>query len=245
MPCCPVCSSQQSELFIVHTAGDCIRCLDCNLVWLEPPPQQDAIEHLYADAYHDATTGYFTKVDRKLARSIGRVRQIRAYLRRDPHGLQFLDVGANGGFMCEAARRAGFEVTGVEPDAHAIHWAQQHYPNIRFVNSFIEHADLDPESFDVAYCSEVIEHSPNCRAFVAAISRTMRLGGLLYITTPNISHWRRPGDITKWVGFNPPAHCVYFSPNNLTQLLANCGLRVVRNRWAFKPGIKLIARREE
>ena len=135
------------------------------------------IEHFYTDAYDKATTGYFTKIDRKLARSGARVRQICSYLDRDPDGLRFLDIGASGGFMCEAARRAGFDVTGIEPDAHAIQWARSRYPGIRLINAFVEQAALDPGSFDVVYCSEVIEHVPDCRTFAAAISRATRGGG--------------------------------------------------------------------
>jgi 2-polyprenyl-3-methyl-5-hydroxy-6-metoxy-1,4-benzoquinol methylase len=152
-------------------------------------------------------------------------------------------VGANGGFMSEAARRAGFEVTGVEPDGNALKYAAEHFPGIRFVHGFIEDADLPAESFDAVYCSEVIEHSRDCNAFVAALARAMKPGGVLYLTTPDIGHWRRPRDIEKWDAYCPPAHCLFFSAANLKRLLERHGLDVVRRRIAFKPGIKFIARK--
>jgi SAM-dependent methyltransferase len=243
MPSCPLCGAAAREVFLSHASGRCVRCPDCDLIWLDPPPDAATIASLYADPYDNATTGYFTKAARKLQRSHRRIRQIRAYLKGDPRDMRFLDVGANGGFMCEAARLAGFAVTGLEPDTNAIRWAEEHYPGIRYINTFIEQALLEPAFFDVVYCSEVIEHSPDCHGFVAALARAMRPGGLLYITTPDITHWRRPRDVTRWDGFNPPSHCIYFSPASLSGLLARHGLRVVSKRPAFKPGIKFIARR--
>jgi len=66
---------------------------------------------------------------------------------------------------------------------------------------------------------------------------------VLYLTTPDISHWRRPRDLTLWDGFCPPSHCIYFSPGNLTRLLVEHGFEVFRRFVAWKPGIKVLARR--
>ena len=240
---CPVCGGGRAELFRAHSAGTLLRCTACGMIWLDPPPSRAILDALYADAYEGATNGYFTKVERKLKRSAGRVRQIERALGAPAKGKRFLDVGANGGFMSEAARRAGFEVTGVEPDAKSLKYAAEHFPGIRFVRGFVEDADIPAESFDAVYCSEVIEHSSDCNAFLAAIARAMKPGAVLYLTTPDIGHWRRPRDIEKWDAFCPPSHCLYFSAANLKRLLARHGLDVVRRRIAFKPGIKFIARK--
>ncbi|HUC63772.1 MAG TPA: class I SAM-dependent methyltransferase [Alphaproteobacteria bacterium] len=242
-PTCPVCGGARAEPFHVHSAGRLLRCVGCGMIWLDPPPDPATLDALYADAYEGATAGYFTKAERKLKRSAGRVRQICRALGAAPEGKRFLDVGANGGFMSEAARRAGFEVTGVEPDGKSLAYAAEHFPGIRFVHGFVEQAPLEPASFDAVYCSEVIEHSADCNAFVAALARAMKPGAVLYLTTPDISHWRRPRDLETWDAFCPPSHCLYFSPATLARLLARHGLDVVRRRIAFKPGIKLIARK--
>jgi 2-polyprenyl-3-methyl-5-hydroxy-6-metoxy-1,4-benzoquinol methylase len=39
--------------------------------------------------------------------------------------------------------------------------------------------------FDVVLCYETIEHVPNPHAFIAELSRTLKLGGTLVLTTPN------------------------------------------------------------
>jgi hypothetical protein len=109
--------------------------------------------------------------------------------------------------------------------------------------SRIEDFAKTSKGFNVVYCSEVIEHVTDLNAFVGAMAQLMNPGGVLYLTTPDISHWRRPKRLESWDGFGPPGHCVYFSPGNLTQLLANHGLKVFHRQFAWKPGIKLFARK--
>jgi 2-polyprenyl-6-hydroxyphenyl methylase/3-demethylubiquinone-9 3-methyltransferase len=110
------------------------------------------------------------------------------------------------------------------------------------VHGFLEDADLGGVRFDAAYCSEVIEHAPDPDRFAMALAAALAPGGLLYITTPDIDHWRRPRELARWDAWNPPSHCVYFNPKNLKLLLAKHGLTPVWRAISFKPGIKMIVR---
>jgi len=233
---CQVCGATARRRFIRHEHMELFECAACGLVYLDPMPQPDATERLYNDAYDGASTGYFRKVPQKMRRARRRLAQIATLV---PSG-RFLDVGCNGGFMVEAARRRGFEAHGIDLDPVSIAWARAHYPGGHFVAGRIEdHDQLGP--FDAVYCSEVIEHVADANGFVAAIAERMRPRALLYLTTPDISHWRRPRDVRRWDAFCPPAHCLYFNPRNLTKLLARHGLQAFRRRLALKPGIKLLA----
>jgi 2-polyprenyl-3-methyl-5-hydroxy-6-metoxy-1,4-benzoquinol methylase len=236
---CAVCGGRDRAPFWQGNGMTLLRCAGCGLVALDPPPAPETVAALYSDTYRDATTGYFAKVDEKMRRSRLRMRII---ARRMPGG-RFLDVGCNGGFMVEAAREAGFEAWGVEIDPVSVAYAGSHYPLNRYFEGTIEDFAADAPRFDAVYCSEVIEHVPDVNDFVAAIAKVLRKGGVLYITTPDISHWRVPHRIETWDAFCPPSHCVYFSPANLARLLANHGLEVFRKSPALKPGIKFMARR--
>lgn len=240
---CPVCAGADRRLAIVHDGMNLYDCAGCGLLYMDPPPSTVELAQRYADTYKGATESYFTKVDKKLRRSRGRVRAIAAAMPGGARGRRFLDVGCNGGFMVEAARQAGFEAHGLEPDGPALDYARRHFPGNTWWHGLLGQVDLGGLRFDAVYCSEVIEHAPDCQGFAAALSGLLAPEGLLYLTTPDLSHWRRPRDITRWDAFCPPGHCVYFSRTNLTRLLSDHGLRVERFRWAFKPGIKLFARK--
>ena len=99
----------------------------------------------------------------------------------------------------------------------SIDYARRHYPANEFHCGTVEDlAATAPDPFDLVYTSEVIEHVPQVRSFCEHISNLLRLGGVLYITTPDITHWRRPRDVRQWDGFGPPAHLIYFNPKALT-----------------------------
>jgi SAM-dependent methyltransferase len=73
---------------------------------------------------------------------------------------------------------------------------------------------LPTESFDAVVCVEVIEHVPNDFAFVSQISRVLKPGGWLYLTTPN-------GDYIKNVPPNHnPDHLRHYTRQELKQLLS-------------------------
>ena len=241
---CPVCGGRTHVFFASANGCDTFRCASCALVFVDPAPDAATIDALYADTYAGASESYFTKVPQKLRRSRHRMKRLRRQMEAAGGGRHFLDVGCNGGFMVEAAREAGFIATGLEPDGAAVAWARQHYPDNRFIHGLLEDADFGSQQFDAVYCSEVIEHAPDPNRFMAAMARVVRSGGLLYLTTPDIDHWRRPRDVTQWDAFCPPSHCLYFNRRNLTLLLARHGFVPVYRAVAFKPGLKMIARRD-
>jgi 2-polyprenyl-3-methyl-5-hydroxy-6-metoxy-1,4-benzoquinol methylase len=91
----------------------------------------------------------------------------------------------------------------------------------------------------------VLEHVGDVNRFIAAISKLMTPGAVLYLTTPDIGHWRRPMNLAQWDVFTPPHHCIFFSDGNLRRLLRRHGLEIFQRRVAFKPGLKVFARKGE
>ena len=226
---------------MTHEGIDLYACAACGTAFMHPLPTAEEVTGIYDDSYDGATTGYFAKVDKKIRRSRRRMR----YLSRFIQGGRFLDIGCNGGFMVEAARERGFDAHGLDIDGVSIAYARRHYPNNAFFHGTAESFAAGPEvpRFDLVYCSEVIEHLPDVQGFAAAVAGLLRPGGVFFVTTPDISHWRRPRDLLAWDAFCPPSHCIYFNPGSLRLLLERHGLQVVRRRLAFKPGIKLLCRR--
>jgi SAM-dependent methyltransferase len=238
-PACQVCGGADIAPHHADAKGALYRCNTCKFVFLHPIPAADVQAGMYEAEGIGAR--YFPKAERKLARARGRVRRLQRFA---PRG-RFLDAGCNGGFMVEAARRAGFEAVGVEPDPASVAWAKEHFPANRFVVATLEQfADgaHGAEQFEAVYSSEVIEHAPDANRFAAALASVLRPGGALYLTTPDIAHWRRPA-LAQWDAYKPPEHCLYFTPHSLTQLLRKHGIEVIHRAWAWKPGIKVIARR--
>ncbi|UTW51164.1 class I SAM-dependent methyltransferase [bacterium SCSIO 12827] len=238
-PHCPVCDGAEQVFEMAARGHDLYRCGGCATIYVHGLPSNAEVAAGYDDSYDGATTGYFAKVDKKMRRSRGRIRQLKKLV---PTGGRFLDVGCNGGFVVEAAREAGLDAWGLEVDGVSLAYAREHYPKNNYFLGLVE--DFQPDQgFDLIYTSEVIEHVSDVRPFMAAIARLLNPGGVVYVTTPDISHWRRPRDLDTWDGFNPPVHCVYFNPASMRLLLESMGLEIVKKLPAFKPGMKFIARK--
>ena len=241
---CPACGATGRAEYARHKEWTLHECGGCGLVYIDPLPDTALLDFMYRDTYAGATESYFGKVPQKMRRSRRRL----AALARAVPGGRFLDVGCNGGFMAEAASARGFEAWGIDVDPLSIAYAREHFPRARFECATIEalldrHAAEIGTGFDLLYCSEVIEHVPEVDRFAASLARVLKPGGFLYVTTPDIGHWRRPRDLARWDGFSPPAHCLYFRPESLRRLLERHGLGLVRREPAFKPGIKMLCRK--
>ena len=241
---CPACDGRGHDPYIVHRGMTLLACRACGTVHLHPRPSRAEVQALYTDAYQGATESYFAKVDKKLRRSRRRMAAL-ARLISTSHisPPRFLDIGCSGGFMVEAARERGFAAHGLDIDPVSIDYARQHYPANAFALSTLEDFARAAPHFDLIYSSEVIEHLADPGRFLAAVYQLLKPNGLFFLTTPDISHWRRPRDVTLWDGFCPPSHCVFFTPDSLTTLLRRVGFVDIRRRLALKPGIKLTCRK--
>ncbi len=244
-PACQICDAAVRRPYAALAGHELYECADCGFVALSPLPNAAVRVALYDDAYGGASTGYYAKVDKKMRRARRRAAFIAKKVRQGPAQRRFLDVGSSAGFMVEAAREKGFECVGVELDGTSIAYAREHYPENSFFHGTVEDYARKAQGavFDAVYCSEVIEHTADANSFMAAIAGLTRTDGFLYLTTPDIGHRRRPKDLAAWDAFCPPSHCLYFTEGSLRLLLRKHGFEDVRRRFAWKPGLKVLARR--
>ena len=105
-------------------------------------------------------------------------------------GATLLDVGCGFGFAVDAWRRVrGAEAVGVELAEYGEAGAR--LLDITVHREMLEDcAPLAGRTFDVVYASEVVEHVPDPRAFVALLARFVAADGVLVLTTPCIDYVR-------------------------------------------------------
>jgi SAM-dependent methyltransferase len=232
---CPVCGGDGMP-FVAHNGFELFSCAACGTVYIHPRPT----EAFLRDFYQGQNRYYFDKVAKKLRRARNRLRWLRWFVR----GGRFLDIGCHGGFAVEAAREAGFAACGLDLDADAIDYARRQYPRNTYYNASIGDVARDHAGeFSLIHCAEVIEHVPDGRGFAAAAFTLLRPGGYFYLTTPDISHWRRPKDVLAWNRFVPPEHLTYYNPDSLKLLLRQAGFAIVARKLSLKPQLNLLARK--
>lgn len=101
-------------------------------------------------------------------------------------GLSIVDVGCGGGILSEALCRLGATVTGLDASKAAIRAASRHAdktlfsPNVRgrlrYVQGTVEEMVSAGHVFDVAVCSEVVEHVADPEIFLGHLARLGSMG---------------------------------------------------------------------
>ncbi|MBN8532092.1 MAG: class I SAM-dependent methyltransferase, partial [Alphaproteobacteria bacterium] len=156
-------------------------------------------------------------------------------------GSDFLDIGCNLGYATEAARREGFNATGIEIDNDAVTTASISFPQNDYVCTTAEAFAKTGRRFDLLYCSEVIEHVPDMHGFAAAMAKLAKPGGHVFITTPDAGHFLRPKHFISWNEVKPPEHVCWYSKSTLQRLLEQHGFRIKKFWFTLKPGLKALA----
>ncbi|MBB4658987.1 class I SAM-dependent methyltransferase [Parvularcula dongshanensis] len=222
---------------VAAAAPDLVRCLACETIGMAPVPTNDQLAVFY-DRYH-ATDAFLAKAERKVARARRRVRALRLL---KPGARTFLDVGASIGTAAEAARRAGLEAFAVEIDEDAVAKGRALFPDVAFTRGTLD--DLPAgAAYDLLYGAEVIEHVPDPLGFARRLFERTAPGGLLYLTTPDAGHPRRPRRLLDWHSVKPPEHVTLFTRSGLRALLCRAGYDRVVFQPYLKPGIRAVARR--
>jgi SAM-dependent methyltransferase len=94
-----------------------------------------------------------------------------------------------------------------------------------FTSLPVEHASLD-----AVVLWDVIEHLPNPRATISRAWDWLRPGGIIALSTGNVSSLAARIHGPDWSLLTPPWHQFYFSRKTLKRLLESCGFEVILTR---------------
>jgi SAM-dependent methyltransferase len=135
-------------------------------------------------------------------------------------GVRAVDIGCGVGRTTLALARLGYQAVGFDPSARVVALAQEAAQGAHLPVEFAvgdATAPAAPEwlaKFDVAVCSEVIEHVPEPARVVSFAQQVLRTGGFLILTTPH--------DQQQWSVIDAYAgHVQRFSVAQLAALLAS------------------------
>ncbi len=143
-------------------------------------------------------------------------------------GQRVLDVGsASGVSLLEIAQRGG-EAYGVEPDPTASKLART--LKLRVHTGFITDHPFPDTDFDLITASQVIEHEPDPKAFLRAVSKRLAPSGRVVLAFPNGDALARRLFGRRWLHWHIPYHYNFFTRRSFAQLANETGFTVVRMR---------------
>jgi len=139
---------------------------------------------------------------------------------------RLLDIGCGTGVFLDEARRAGWEVSGVEVSAYAAAHAAGAGLSVRCAS--IEAVDLPAGFYDCVTMWDVLEHLRDPKRVLNVATGALREGGVLALSTGDISSLCARLCGPHWHLFNLPEHLFFFTPHSLVRLLRASGCRAVR-----------------
>lgn len=144
-----------------------------------------------------------------------------------------LDVGCGNGDFLSLMRAAGWNVTGVEPDAMAAEFARDRH-GIPVVARTLENAGFADHSFDAVILNHVIEHVFDPVSLLRECGRVIKPSGRIVIVTPNIASRGCRIFGSFWIHLDPPRHLHLFSCQTIQTCCEASGLTIGRLRTSAR-----------
>lgn len=230
---CPLCQSRNAAPYRKVGQAEIVRCRSCGFLFRPALPND--LSGMYGEDYYRSkgkeeaqwagSGDYIADKDRLLRtfdEHIGDLERLHAPGR-------LLDIGCAAGFLLEAARRRGWQVTGIDISDYAARYARETFHLDVRIGS-VEQLVFPEGAFDAITAFEYIEHVPDPVATLKAVRPWLSRQGVLVLTTPNAGGWQAKHDPEQFDGFREWRHLTYFSRQTMKRLLAMTGFAPIEIR---------------
>ena len=238
---CPACRLPPRNTFRLVNGARLLRCPRCLLGWWRWPAFepaefydrdyfQSARDEKGYDDYDSLTAGLESTARARLRR-IGRLlAETESANRTAPPRIH--DIGCGTGIFLGVASAGGWQATGAETSPYAAQVARAAGLDVNCADAELSlwHglSASDSSPHDAVTLWDVIEHLRDPAAVLQRAAATLRPGGVLALSTGDISSLCARLCGPRWHLFNLPEHLFFFTPRCLQILLARAGCRVVR-----------------
>jgi SAM-dependent methyltransferase len=231
---CNICQhSTTHSLLYVKWGFNIYKCDLCNTGQTQIPVNFD-VTKIYDNSYFQGKQkdGYSDYPGSELVLRKEFRKSIRKLLEFTNPGGRLLEIGsAYGFFLLEAVKY--FEATGLEISEVASAYARGRGLNI--INSTINEEILSTTGkFDVLVLLDVIEHLQDPYNNLKLLISHLRPGGIIFITTGDLSSIFAQLSGKKWRLLTPPQHLFFFTKISLTKLLYSLNVEVLEVNYPWK-----------
>ena len=234
---CIFCSKPETEspVAIEEDGFSGRKCVYCGLIYISPRPDLGEIQDLYGHSQAHIPAGDH------LQKNFGKYLHDRHMISLlEPYKKQgaLLDIGAGGGKFLLEAKKAGYEVFGIELNPSQSDHVQG-VLGIPCEARPLAEAHRD-QMFDVIYHCDVISHFYDPIAEFRLMHDRLKKEGLLFFETGNI------GDIAEkyysvFAKFQYPDHLFFFGEKSLKTLLRQTGFELLEiRRYSILPQLKVL-----
>jgi SAM-dependent methyltransferase len=233
---CPLCGSGNIHYSLTvkdHTVSaeffKIDECEDCSGRFTQDAPDMSEIGKYYQSPAYVSHTNTREGIVNRLYH---RVRKItlnqKKKIVQQQTGLQkgrLLDIGAGTGLFVDTMVKAGWVVTGLEPDEGARGVASGINIKLEDLSNLFS---LQPASLDAITLWHVLEHVHELHRYLRQFGKLLRESGKLIIAVPNYTSGDAKHYREYWAAYDVPRHLYHFSPAAMKHLLEKHGFSVVK-----------------
>jgi len=156
------------------------------------------------------------------------LKKIHPYLKQISNGGIVLDLGCGTGDLVRYLANRYQRLNFIAADIHrpTLNYAKQFkQKNVSYINNTEDKIPLNNNSVDFLYCTEVIEHVEDDKAFIKELRRVLKKNSFTVITTPNLD--KVPFENTN------PDHKRHYPVKKLTELFGSEKFNIINvdYRW--------------
>lgn len=129
---------------------------------------------------------------------------------------KILDIGCGGGAFLLQALQRGFDVHGIDVSENAVAFIRRELglkANAGTIDTVLKQKQEFLDFFNFVTAFEVIEHVQNIMDFLLSVKHTLKLGGELFLSTPNfnsIYYQNSKGRLNR-----PPIHITFWNHSTI------------------------------
>lgn len=237
---CPCCNSEKINEVLVakdYTVSkedfSIWECVNCTVRFTQNIPDAASIAPYYQSSAYVSHTDTKEGLVNQLYHIVRNFTlKTKRNLLQQQTGLQqghLLDIGAGTGAFAQTMKEAGWQITGLEPDASARTIAKQKFglllqmPNKLYT--------LPQAQFDAITMWHVLEHVHDLHSYLEQFNAVLKPQGKIFIAVPNYTSGDASSYKKHWAAYDVPRHLYHFSPKSIDILAASKGFTVK----AYKP----------
>ena len=233
--CCDLCGSQERKFLASVVDGSYFTCDGCGLVY--SIADENSLSTFYDHSYYapGARTRYASRVtngaadDPKWSRRWHRktAERLASFESHRQNGT-FLEIGCSLGDFLNVVDHASWDAVGIEISEAAASYARNKWGlDVRTGTLEAVVPQLKPESFDVIWAANLLEHVVSPSEFLADVDKLLRPGGVLIASTLNFDSWAFQFSGGEWEYLHSAKeHRFVFSPSLLERYCANSNLEL-------------------
>ena len=189
---CICCGSIKRE--IISNIGrdlqslETVICKGCGLIHSNPIPSKEELSRFYKEKYRISYKQTYTpKIKHTIRYSSGTIYHLNTILSfiKNPYNKKLLDVGSGSGELLYFAKKAGFDVFGIEPNQGYAEFCRDKL-SLPIYNGTYEEADIQDSTYDLIFMNEVLEHMPDPINVLRDLHRYLKYDGILIVNVPDI-----------------------------------------------------------